>query len=697
MPKYASDGSINITVVSGDVFTGVMASDGSLNVVVADGTYLGLYHPCGAIQVTAVDGDTFVGFYAVDGSMNVFEGTSRACGATPVTVVSGSLASSLAAVLAAGEAEALALVFNDSAFYEETGHYGSAWVLDTTTPANDYDSHPYGLLTYTSPSPKMLMQADGELKFGAHNLALQSEACATSPWTGSNANWTATNNATTTPDGLNAASIVAASGKTMNAGMEYSQFLGSIIGPRLCLEFDIKSSDFTTIAVQNGGGKGVAITMATGAVSSLGAATVNSTSLGGGWHRVSYEWDTTGNEYFYLYPTAGGTTVGGETLYLSRVHLRRVPAVDTYLKTTTTARYALPIEFSSDGTESWLTVESAATNLLLHSNLLSSTWTNSSATIAQDATGIDGLQSAWTVTDNSGAATQFVFQSVSISAAAHVFSVWVNKTSGATTFPSLSVFGPNGSRRAGCTIDTNAGTATAWASFTGSTMLTQSVTTEDFGDAFRVKLTFTAANAEAHFFSLVPAAHSSVSATGDFDVTVQGSAIFERVQLEVGSAASSYIPTFASTVTRAADNIRLAVTAFPYDATDFMWYAKVYMPQVSTNGRLIGASTATAPIFMSATPTYIGSWNGAQQLLYERPNTHVGKTTKNAMTVGTGVRRLVADGGTPASDANGQGTITQLVIGSNNGSGDFSCGRIYEILAVPREYSAAELQTLTGA
>ena len=49
------------------------------------------------------------------------------------------------------EAEALALDFTDNYFYSTTSLYGSAYVKDTGTPANDYDSTPYGLLTYTSP------------------------------------------------------------------------------------------------------------------------------------------------------------------------------------------------------------------------------------------------------------------------------------------------------------------------------------------------------------------------------------------------------------------------------------------------------------------------------------------------------------------------------------------------------------------
>jgi len=66
---YAADGSINVTLVDGSVYTGLYAADGTWNVIEAVG--FGLYHPCGAYRVTTVDGSTFTGIQAADGSWNV--------------------------------------------------------------------------------------------------------------------------------------------------------------------------------------------------------------------------------------------------------------------------------------------------------------------------------------------------------------------------------------------------------------------------------------------------------------------------------------------------------------------------------------------------------------------------------------------------------------------------------------------------
>lgn len=93
MTTYASDGSLNVTVVVGSSFTGLYAADGSMNVIASPGSsFVGLYHPCGALYVTPVTDTNFHSAYASDGSLNVTNtGTPRKNQGQPVTVVSGTL------------------------------------------------------------------------------------------------------------------------------------------------------------------------------------------------------------------------------------------------------------------------------------------------------------------------------------------------------------------------------------------------------------------------------------------------------------------------------------------------------------------------------------------------------------------------------------------------------------------------------
>src|SRR2546421_51949 len=93
--KFAADGSMNVTVVSGSSYTGLYAADGSINVVVAPGgSYVGAYAPCGAWYVTVSPG-TLVPLRVPDGSLYVRVAAAPSTNTgQPVTVVSGSLTGS---------------------------------------------------------------------------------------------------------------------------------------------------------------------------------------------------------------------------------------------------------------------------------------------------------------------------------------------------------------------------------------------------------------------------------------------------------------------------------------------------------------------------------------------------------------------------------------------------------------------------
>jgi len=93
MSLYATDGSINVTVVSGSSWSGLYAGDGSLNVIASPGSsFVGLYHPCGALYVTPVTNNSFYAAYAPDGSLYVTNtGMPSKTQGQPVTCVSGNL------------------------------------------------------------------------------------------------------------------------------------------------------------------------------------------------------------------------------------------------------------------------------------------------------------------------------------------------------------------------------------------------------------------------------------------------------------------------------------------------------------------------------------------------------------------------------------------------------------------------------
>lgn len=88
--SYASDGSLNVTVVAGTSYPGLYAADGSVNVIqTTDSTYVGAYHPCGAYWVTKSPG-TLVPRTSPMGSLYVsLLGMPPVNSGQPITVVSG--------------------------------------------------------------------------------------------------------------------------------------------------------------------------------------------------------------------------------------------------------------------------------------------------------------------------------------------------------------------------------------------------------------------------------------------------------------------------------------------------------------------------------------------------------------------------------------------------------------------------------
>lgn len=135
---YAADGSINVTVVTGSVYTGLYAPDGSINVVTATGsTYVGAYHPCGAWWVTVSPVPTIgaLPLRAPDGSKYVST-TPFTNGGQRVNVVSGSLSTAWYTAYAIGGVNpSVALDFTTGRYFDGTNPAASLASLIGGSPS----------------------------------------------------------------------------------------------------------------------------------------------------------------------------------------------------------------------------------------------------------------------------------------------------------------------------------------------------------------------------------------------------------------------------------------------------------------------------------------------------------------------------------------------------------------------------------
>lgn len=348
-----------------------------------------------------------------------------------------------------------------------------------------------------------------------------------------------------------------------------------------------------------------------------------------------------------------------------------------------------PITFESLGLE----IEEQRTNLVTYSEQFdNAAWTKSNSSItANTIVAPDGTLSGDKLVENTANATHFAFASVAVtSGVAYTFSFYAKSGERTTVNPSLSLGFPAGSS---ALFDLSTGIATPGVSATASMALV--------GNGwYRCSFTATAnsttsANAAIFLFS------GSVTYTGDgfSGIYIWGA------QLEVGTFATSYIPTVASQVTRAADSASMTGTNFSswYNQAEGTLYAE------SATNNPAAVSSAVASLFASASNFQRIRHVGA---LIDITAVSSGATTVDtdgvAVTVGafgkTAMGFKVNDyaqytntslGGTDNSAALPVG-INVLNIGSTDGSGNNLNGTIRKIAYYPIRVSNTNLQALTS-
>jgi hypothetical protein len=527
---------------------------------------------------------------------------------------------SAAAAMLAAETQGLAFDFTDDAFFGRDGFYGSAEIKDTGTPANNYSAAPTktasSLLTYTSPSPKMVMGPSGTLRFQAHNLYLNSASPANQ-------------------------SITVVSSAT---------YAVTITG--------------------------------TVSVTASGAAT-------GTW--------TAGTQTF----TAATTTLTfGSTSGAGTVHVRRTPSDSTYLATAGSQRFALPLEWSSAGVQQGLLVEEARTNVLTRSNeFTQAVWVKTAATVnavAAQAPFTDFANVFNLVPSVANVTNHRVVQDAA-SRAAFTGSVAYSIYAKPNGYNHLAI------RESGTTgatvvfVLSGAGSNFAVHSAGNVTFSSPSIVAQPNG-WYRCSVVATAAvatNIRPGFYVTTSAYVSgdveSVSFAGDGTSGI----LIAAAQDEVGAFPTSHIECLStSTVTRAADNISLATTAFPFSTATGTMYVNGTASYVAANNKhplTVGISgriiIAANTVITNDGTTSVGSRLVAANTTFEIAATYTGSTQAISVN-GAAVESGSFDGT--------YGAAGTLFIGIQDVTAvNPHTGLIRKIMVLPRAMSAAEAQTLT--
>jgi hypothetical protein len=691
-----------------------------------------------------------------------------------------SIALSLAAALAEGEAEAFAIDFTDTFYQASTGFYGSAYILDTGTPANDYDTSPVtsaaSLLTYTAPSLKMTRQADGLLKFQAHNLCLQSENL-TATWQVSSATVTANTTTATASAGAVFQAVTTVSGATYCVKVRATRVNNDWLRVRFFAGSDAATAWFD---LQNGvvGSYGV------GAGGIYVSHSI--TDAGGGAYDCELVCRATSTSQTFLIAAAnansGTTSDIGDSVQLTRMQVSRLPSPSTYLATTTAARYDLPYEWDADGNLEGILVEEARTNLCLYSDdLTNAAWVKTNATAAKTATGRDGVaNSASTLTAT--AANGVGLQLTTSTSAARSLGVYIKRRTG-TGAVSVAVGEATGSdlitdvgaafgaRNVNTTVDSETATTITLSSVGAGTYGTNAPgITATVGKLYRIKLTATSSQTRAASVAFggvtLSTAFTTLTATVPLTIdrvfqapasgalqvdifisasgagetlTVTDMELFEVAEttvdlssgewvratienktltnpclgiklatsgdavdvalagIETGAFATSPIPTLASTVTRAVDNISLATTAFPHNAaagTLFMEFSDV---KSSATYLSLSNNSANERILLFFDPIYMAVTAGG--VLQAQPYT-TGSVINASVNKAAGAFtqdsfNAASNGVLGTEDTSGtMPTVTTLRLGPTNATPTTSL-RYRKIMYLPRRMSNADMQTLT--
>ena len=358
----------------------------------------------------------------------------------------------------------------------------------------------------------------------------------------------------------------------------------------------VKAAERTWCVVQLQAACFAYVNLVTGAVGTTsGSPAVAVASLGNGWYRISVTAAAAStSSSSVVYSATGDGTVsytgdGTSGIYIFGAQLSDSASVDPYVYNPVAAPTAQayygprfdydPVTLAPKG----LLIEEQRTNLLTYSTAYGGTWnSNAQDTITQNSTASpDGTVSATKVAlTGSGATNNRYLAGVTITAnATYTASLYLKAGAGAG-FQAVIVFGTSGSYRAWLNTATGAVTGGALSgTYTNGSMSATSV-----GNGWwRVALTVTTATDTT---LTIETDQSSVS--GGYNSAVGDYFYIWGAQLEAGAFATSYIPTVASQVTRAADSASMIGNNFA------RWYnqlnGSLFMEWVETSN----SSTITA-------------------------------------------------------------------------------------------------------
>lgn len=582
----------------------------------------------------------------------------------------------------------------------------SIYVKDSGTPANNTNlklasglSDFSNYLTYTNPHEKIVRQADGTLKYNAQNWVYYSEV---------KTDWI-TDSTTTSdyvgaiPDPYTEAFTIT---ETVNAGsFQVRQlFEVPVVGQTLLCEAVVKQQSDRDVYLRHQAlnFNGVVIDLADGSLISQQSnvdsysVTELTDSAGDTWYKIRYSGETTTagtNHYINLYN--GGqsyASAGDGSITVTGIRQWIGPAVDEYIKTEGSAViFTLPIQYDASGVAEGLLVEPAATNLIVSNGPGDA---SGAATVVENVqTAPSGLTEAATAEFDG---TDALSHSITISSSTtYSYSTYVKNIS-AGGIIEVQWRNISAANKVSVWFDLTNGTRGTVGSASGTvTYVDSGIEDVDGSGWYRVWVAASTSGTNiTPFWFAVTADNSSTRDNS-------GVIAFWRDQVEAGTVPTSLIiTTNGATVTRGADNISKATSAFEL-GTAFSVYAKYSIRAYANFPGVVhigdGGTTNRAEAYTGNTGgvTYRASASGTAVNLGNM--TGVNTPQKVAYRVQEDSFNGALNGTDGTADTSGSmpAGVTTLNVGANRQGTSPLNGLIHEILVVPEGWNDATLESIT--
>lgn len=522
-------------------------------------------------------------------------------------------------------------------------------------------------LTYTGATLATTFDSAGKLTYKGNQQVQYSATYSNAWWTKTNV--TLTSGQTDSSGGTTATKVVLNNGQTSGSVMSGALPFQTGI-TNVAFIFDLTNGSYTTTINSGPATNMQAVSIGSGywRISfKAGNAIMYAEVKASGWNYVQIQFfQGSSNLYVYPYQNSSGSQGTGngtdgilvQNVGYSQVTYETAPrTVDLVVNSGSTLYYGPrtndynPSTLAGNG----FLIEEARTNLQTYSNIIGGTnWniynTLGVATSDTTYTAPNGLQN-FTKLTTSNTAKQAVYQGATVvNGSTYTLSAYVRAGTG-------SWIG----------IENSAGATSVWfniASGTVGTVNTGSASIESIGNSiYRIKWTAVAGAVSWAFSFSVPNADNTTAQTVGQTVFVFGA------QMELGSYATSYIPTVASSVTRNADVVTIGA---PFSTLVAGGIGSIILQTIAENSSAPAAITnlirGTNSILYHDTTGKVGTTNGTNILLGGTAATWTSATRSGLAWAAAGRSLAYTGGASVATDTNTVANGGTLYLGSNNGS-----------------------------